>query len=86
MISITSQLGDITLMKYICEDNFNTCPSTEYDYGDIQSVKSGAGANATPFLPLTVSRYIDTIKNYDPKNFNFAIHCSIQGKPVHDEF
>ena len=33
-------------------------------------------------LPLTESMYIDTIKDDNPKQLNFAIHSSIQLKPV----
>ena len=83
-IPITSQLGDVTLMNYIREEIVNAFPSTEYDDGDIQFIKSGAGVNAIRMLPLTASMYIYTIKNDDPKQLNVAIHRSIQCKPVKD--
>ena len=37
-------------------------------------------------LPLTWLMYIETIKNYDPKQLNVDIHRSIQRKPVQDDF
>ena len=65
---------------------FNTCPSTKYDDGYIQFVKSADGANATRMLPLPVSMYIDTTKNDNPKQLNIDTNCSSQRKPVQDEF
>ena len=73
-------------MNYICKEIFNTCPSTKYDDGDIQSAKSSAGSNSTRMLPLTLSMYIDTIKNDNPKQLNFDIHSSIQRKIFKDVF
>ena len=86
VIPIPSQLGGITLVKFIREETVNTCPSTEYDDGDIQSVKSRAGDNDTRMLPPTTSVYIYTVKNYNPKQFNVPIHRSILLKPVQDLF
>ena len=70
-------------MNYIRKEIFNAFPSTKYDNGDIQSVKSSSVANATRMLPLIALMYIYTIKNDDPKQFNVDIHSSIQSKPVH---
>ena len=52
----------------------------------MEYVKSGAGANATNMLPLTVLMYINTIKNDNPKHLNVAIHRSIQQKHFQDVF
>ena len=73
-------------MNYIRKEIFNAFPSTKYDNGDIQSVKSSSVSNATRMLPLTELMYIYTIKNDDPKQFNVDIHRYIQRKPVQDVF